>query len=264
MVALLSEDGQIVRSDKFPTIDLFEDFITNLISKLKAEFISDEVKGIGVGAPGEIDYDSGDGLIFGNLPWHNVPIARDLNQAFNLPVVVENDANAAAVAEANRLDVPAHIVVYVTISTGIGTGIVIDGKLADNFRRSEGGSMLLEYEGKPAQWEDFASGKAIYERYGTYARDLDDDNAWKDIAFNIALGLSNIAALFQPDTIILGGSIGQYFSKYQAHLHDAMTELKDKMYDLPAIVQAKHPEDAVAYGCYHLLKESLKDLERNG
>jgi predicted NBD/HSP70 family sugar kinase len=87
-------------------------------------------------------------------------------------------------------------------------------------------------------------------------KDLEDDEAWAAIAYNIALGLSNIAALIQPDTIILGGPVGHYLSKYQHHLDSAMQKLKEKMYAIPDIVQAVHPEEAVIHGCYHLLKDS--------
>jgi len=259
LIALMNDDGKIVKHQNYPTDARFPDFSKDLIHSLREEFMTDEVKGIAVAAPGQIDYDSGEGVIFGNLPWHNVPLAKILKQAFHLPVVVENDANTAAVAEARALDQPAKTVVYVTIGTGIGTGIVVDGCLDKNFQKSEGGWMHFEYDGQLQIWESFASGKALYERYGQYARELEDEAAWKEVAGNIALGLSNIAALLAPEVIIIGGSIGQYFPKYGHFLEQSMDKLKEKMFNLPRIVQAKHPEEAVIYGCYYLLKDELND-----
>lgn len=259
LIALMDDQGKVVRSTKFPTDELFDNFIDKLINHLKSDFISDDVKGIGLAAPGIINYNSGDGVIFGNLPWHNVPLKSKLVEAFGVPVIVENDANAAAASEANLLDEPASKVIYVTVSTGIGAGVVIDGQLDKDLSNTEPGHMKLEHEGEVKIWESFASGRAIYEKYGQYARDLEDDQAWQDIAYNIALGLNNLTAVLQPDVFIIGGSIGQYFSKYEHHLKSAMEKLNDKMYGLPKIVQAKHPEDAVVYGCYHLLKENERD-----
>lgn len=256
LIALLNEAGEIERSEKYPTDEMFDDFIGRLIEKLRNDFVDENVKGIAVAAPGQIDYDSGEGLIFGNLSWQNVPIGKRLGEEFNLPVVIENDANIAGLAEARALKPIPPVVAYVTVSTGIGTGFITEGKIDPFLRHSEGGWMHFEFEGELQPWEDFASGRALYERYNTYAKDLRDDQAWSEVAYNIALGLSNIAALIQPDTIIIGGSIGQYLPRYDKHLNQSMERLKEKMFAIPTITQAVHPEEAVIYGCYHLLKDS--------
>ena len=257
LIALLDSAGKILKHQKYPTDERFSDFSKDLVHALREDFMSDEVKGIAIAAPGEIDYESGEGTVFGNLPWHNVPLLKIIKEAFGLPVLVENDANTAAVAEARALDRPANTVVYITISTGIGTGIIVNEKLDESFRRSEAGHMLFERDGKMIAWEKFASGKAIYEKYGKYARELDNDSDWNDIAGNLAIGLINISALLSPDVIILGGSIGNYYSKYSDHLSEHLESMKNelKMVPLPRIVQAKHPEEAVVYGCYELLKD---------
>lgn len=257
-IALLDKNGKIAKDQKYPTEKNFKEFSEGLIEALRQDFMTDDVKGVAIAAPGRIDYESGEGKIFGNLPWRNVPLGKVVKDAFGLPVMVENDANAAAIAEARRLDQPADTAVYVTVSTGIGTGIVAHNQLARDFRRSEGGFMHFSGpDGKIMAWEKFASGKALYERYGQYARELEDEDAWREVAYNIALGLSNIATLLAPDVIIIGGSIGQYFPKYHRFLNESMHELKEEMYDLPRLVQAKHPEEAVIYGCYEMLKDEL-------
>lgn len=263
LIALLNDAGEIERSQKYPTDELFDDFIGRLTSTLQNDFFSDDIKGIAVAAPGQIDYESGEGLLFGNLMWHNVPIGKRLSEHFSVPVVVENDANAAGLAEVRLLDPTPACAVYVTVSTGIGTGVITDGNIDKHLRKSEGGFMHFDVDGHLQAWEDFASGRAIYERYNTYARDLEDEEAWRKSAYNIALGLSNIAALIQPQTIVIGGSIGNYFQKYEHHLHDAMKQIKERMYAIPQIVQAKHPEEAVIYGCYHLLKDEERGHGRS-
>jgi len=257
LIALLNQEGEIVKREKYPTKEKFKDFAADLVETLRQDFMSDEVKGIGIAAPGQVDYRTGDGIIFGNLSWHNVPLTKTVKAAFDLPVLVDNDANLAGLAEARRLKPPAASVVYVTISTGIGTGVIIDNRIDPHFARSEGGYMHFEQNGRLLPWEDIASGRVLKQKYGKYARELEDEAAWKEVAFNIALGLSNISALMVPEVIIIGGSIGEYLPKYHSHLTDSMQKLKEKMFELPRIIQARHPQEAVVYGCWELLKDEL-------
>jgi predicted NBD/HSP70 family sugar kinase len=175
-----------------------------------------------------------------------------------VPIVVENDANAAGLAEARALNPPSDSVVYVTVSTGIGTGLVINNQIDPSWRHSEGGFMHFDKNGQLLPWEKFASGQAIKERYGKIAADIPaDDLAWAEIAYDLALGLSNIAALLAPKTIIIGGGVGEHLPKFKSHLDEAMSRLKEKMFALPEIRQAAHPEEAVVYGCYYLVKDSM-------
>lgn len=258
LLALFDDSGQLTQQDRLPTDQNFADFETNLLTKLEQLIGSTEVKAIGLAMPGQIDYDTGKGLIFGNLPWQDVDIASALRQKFNLPVVVENDANAAGLAEARALDPARASVVYVTVSTGIGTGLITNNQIDPSWRHSEGGFMHFNKNDQLLPWEKFASGHAIKERYGKIAADIaEDDLAWTEIAYDLALGLSNIAALLAPEVIIIGGGVGEHLPKFKHHLDQAMSRLKEKMFALPDIRQAKHPEQAVVYGCYHLAKDSL-------
>lgn len=258
LVALFDDSGHIIRQEKFPTNHDFDAWSAEVVEHIKQLLGTDTVQGIGVAAPGQIDYENGVGLIFGNLPWRNVPIKQALNQALAVPVAIENDANAAGLAEARELDPPPSSLVYITVSTGIGTGIITDNRVDPHFQRSEGGFMHFEKDGALLPWEKFASGHALADKYGRRAADiLEGDPAWDDIAYNIALGLANITALLGPQTIILGGGVGQHLPKYERQLHESMQKLKEKMYDLPEIRQAKHPEEAVVYGCYHIIKDEI-------
>lgn len=263
LVALLSADGSIVKSQKFPTDPNFSMFADTLVKELK-DLATTEVVGVGVAIPGEVDYDAGVGLVFGNLPWQNVPIAETVQQAFDLPIAVaiENDANAAGLAEARALLPARKNVVYVTVSTGIGTGIITDNKIDPHWQRSEGGFMQFERDGKSVIWESFASGHAITERYGKKAADIPEgDPAWTTIAEDLAVGLGNIAALLAPDIIIIGGGVGEHLPKFKGQLDTAMARFKQKVVlSLPEIRQALHPDEAVIYGCYHLIKDRVSHV----
>ena len=89
-----------------------------------------EIESIGIGVPGTVDYKNGVVLYCTNLKWHNVPIVSELKKYFNKRILVENDANAAGYAEC-ILGVSEGLAnsVFLTLGTGIGSGIVINGEI---------------------------------------------------------------------------------------------------------------------------------------
>ena len=212
LVALLSDDGVIEREEKFPTPERYQDFIVEL-EKVVVNFNSEYVKAVGIAVPGKVDPATGVGLDFGNLTWEDIPIKEDLEKMTGKPVVVDNDANLAGLSEA-MLRPQYRKVLYVTVSTGIGTGYIVDQKVDFGMAESEGGHMLVEYDGKLVKWESFASGRAIVATYGKFAEDIHDDPTWREVSHKIALGMIDLLALMQPDVVVLGGSVGTYFERY--------------------------------------------------
>lgn len=90
----------------------------------------DSIQGIGIGSPGPLDVNKGEITNPPNLPWKDVPIVQMVESYFNLPVKLENDANAATLAEQwIGAGASIHNFVYMTVSTGIGAGIISDGHL---------------------------------------------------------------------------------------------------------------------------------------
>ena len=114
--------------------------------------------------------------------------------------------------------------------------------------------MALEYKGKLVAWEDFASGKAIVERFGKQAKDIDDTATWQRIVHDWAHGFLELIALVQPDVIIIGGSVGTHFAKYSNLLKKELSTYHNPMVPIPPIIQASRPELAVVYGCYDLAR----------
>lgn len=133
-----------------------------------------QVAGIGICAPGPLDPKTGVILNPPNVPcWRNFPLAEAVRKAYRVPVHVDNDANAAALAEARwgaGRGYPS--VFYATIGTGIGTGIIFDGHIFHGRTGSaaEGGHVSIDYRGpvcgcgKPGCIEVLASGTAIAKR----------------------------------------------------------------------------------------------------
>lgn len=192
-----------------------------------------------------------------NLGWQNVDIAKHIKPLVECPVWLENDANLAGLAETRALGTMPPSSLYVTISTGIGTGIIVNGQLLPAMSGSEGGHMLVEYDGGVQEWENFASGFAIRKIYGKYARDIHDKRTWREISDRISRGFLTLVPALQPDVIIIGGSIGTYFERYIDMLRDLLAKHLPPHIPVPEIRQAAHPEEAVLYGCYYYGSDQL-------
>lgn len=259
LLALFSHSGQLLESLRFKTPPDYPDFLAEL-SKTYSKLQHDTAKidACVVGAPGKIDRAKGVGVTFGNLPWENVPIAADIKKVCGVDVRVENDANLAGLSEASLVSKTYNKVLYVTISTGIGGAVIVDGAIDEEHADTEFGHMIYQHEGKLQRWEEFASGKAIYNKFGKPASAIKDPSAWYLISRNIALGLTNVVVNLTPDVIIIGGGVGTHFDKYADQLHEEMMLFGSKLVSVPPIRKAIRPEEAVIYGCYELARQSKK------
>ena len=259
LIAAYNEAGEIVGEPyKFPTPPVEADYVAELTKYLTDTFTPEQVDAVVIAIPGIIK--DGVAVWCNNLKWSNFNVVEAFKGLFDgAPLYVENDANLAGLAEARQLDpVPASSL-YVTVSTGIGSGMVTNGRIDPGLRLSEAGRALIEYDGAVREWETFASGKAIYNTYNQYARDIVDPKIWQDVADRISRGFLAVIPIIQPDTIIIGGSIGTYFERYGEFLTGILREKLPAHIPLPRFVQAQHPEQAVIYGCYYYALDALAD-----
>lgn len=253
LVATLDDNGVIQQRVKFPTPKNYDVFLRKLTDTV-AYLSTQDVVAVGIGAPGRIDRERGVGVAMGNLNWKNVPIQRDVAKILHAPAVLENDAKLAGLSEAMLLKDKYNEVLYVTVGTGIGTAFIVNQQIEPNFADSEGGKILLEHRGKLQEWEDFASGRAIARQFGKPAREITAEKDWKIIAHNIAVGLIDMLAVFQPEVIVFGGGVGRYFEHYGPYLRKELKKYETPLIPIPPIREAQRPDDAVVYGCYDLAK----------
>lgn len=248
LVAVFNTEGKIVSEQKFPTPKDIDEYLIQLKATIDGLTASIDITCLSVALPGVIE----NGLLVtaGNLGWHDTDIKVLLSDHYDCPIIVENDANLAGLAEARALTTMPPVCLYVTVSTGIGTGVVVDGKLHPATSRTEGGHIVLSHEGNLRTWESFASGKALKERTGKLASEIDDEASWREISDNIAKGLLAILPFLRPDIVIIGGGVGTHFDKFSPYLKETLESTVDYHYE-PTIVQAMHPEEAVVYGCYY-------------
>lgn len=252
-VGLVDENGKIVAKGSTPTLaereypEIVKDMIITA-EKVVAEAGYDMsiVEAIGVGSPGSIDYANGRVAYANNLKFSNTPIAEEIKKYYDVPVVLENDANAAAFGEYIANGEGAKIFVAITLGTGVGGGVIIDNKI---FRGSNGagaelGHFTLTHGGLPCScgkngcWEAYASVTALIsqtkvamskypeslmntiakENGGVSGRTAFDaakkgDAAAKQVVDKyieyVADGIVSIINIFQPEKLVVGGGISK-------------------------------------------------------
>ncbi|HUJ95722.1 MAG TPA: ROK family protein [Terriglobales bacterium] len=225
--------------------------VTSAIDALLAPHPSSKssIRGIGICSPGPLDPKAGVVVNPPNVPcWRNFPLAAEVEKVYHVPVKVDNDANAAALAEVKwGAGKGYRYVFYATIGTGIGMGIIFDGKIyhGRTGAAGEGGHVSIDYRGprcgcgKPGCVEVLASGPAIARRAQaklsaatqTHSKMLDlaegninavtsemvgaayagGDPLAKEVLLEtvdlLSLWLGNTIDLFDPDVIIIGGGV---------------------------------------------------------
>jgi predicted NBD/HSP70 family sugar kinase len=259
LVANFTSDGKLGEQIKFLTPKDPKEYVKLLRETIINNYSGQTVEMIVVALPGIVE--DGVAIWCNNLKWKNFNAAAALKGVLgNTPIYIENDATLAGLAETRALNPIPPLSLYVTVSTGIGTGIITNGHIDPSIRHSEGGHSLVEFDGKIVEWESFAAGSAIVKAYGKYARDITDKKTWAEIADRISRGFLALIPILQPDVIIIGGSVGTYFEQYSEKLNKILEDKLPTHIPLPKIVQAKHPEQAVIYGCYYYAIDSLTDI----
>jgi len=231
-LGILSKDGTLVAHIKENVTDQRtpEGLVSQLVSLYRRLPLKDyPIMGIGVGIPGPVKPETGYVYVLPNLRIEAFDIAQALEAHLHLPVQVTNDANAAAFGEALLGAGKGYKVVqYVTLSTGIGGGLVMEGKLVTGRYgfAQEIGNMMLSPKGprpnptmNPGCWEAYCSGTALVrqardEGYPVaHAGEVFANPALKGIIATwldyMAIALANMATLYEPDVFVLGGGVMQ-------------------------------------------------------
>ncbi len=238
-VGIVRDDGEILFRDECPTNPTggFEAAVFRIQQMLQRGIdMCGDVGGVGIGCPGPLDPFTGVIGDVGTLPgWEGGNLAAEIGERTGLPVAVENDADAAALAEyawgATRT---TGTLIYVTVSTGIGGGVVQGGQLYRGARGAhpEFGHQVIDpsgplcYCGISGCWESLASGSAMSAWFAAQdpERGLLTAAEICGLAKNgeslarravmreghyFGVGLANLVTLFVPEAICLGGGVMQ-------------------------------------------------------
>lgn len=251
-IALVGTSGEIVFSNSISTraemgyeytISAMKQAVADLMKETKTD--SKNIEGIGFGFPGQIDYKNGIVRFATNIPgWVDVPIEEIFEKEFGIPTRVDNDVRCATLGELNfGAGKGCKNLVCITLGTGIGSGIVVDGKLVRGASNVAGeiGHIKLQMNGGPlcgcgdyGCFEAFASGPSIvamaqeYIKGGKSAkfREMADPDITPYIVAQAAkegdvvakriftimgeyvgFGLASVINLLNPERIIIGGGV---------------------------------------------------------
>jgi len=141
--------------------------------------------------------------------WVDKPLRAELVNMFNAPVWLENDAALAGLGEALAGAGRGYkVVVYITVSTGIGGVRIVNGKIDSGDKKFvEIIKIITPNNNEPQHLESYVSGTAIEASYGVKAENLKDSKAWIEITNSLAIGLNNVIVQWSPDIIVLGGGV---------------------------------------------------------
>ncbi len=302
---LFSEDGKLLAEEKVATCseDGFEGTLKKLanlsrrlVEKIGVNYV--DVLAIGVGSPGVVDGEEGIVLRWSNYGWNSVPFAKTLSRLTGKKVYVANDANVAALGEAKfGATAQYQSSILLTIGTGIGGGIVFDGKLIEGYRcaGAELGHITIREGGLPCAcgrrgcYEKYASTTALIRQTrhamvenlnskmwevvdgkienvsGTTAfiaarkGDESAKNVIQQFVGYLSEGIADFVNILRPEAIVIGGGISNEGELLFEPLRRAVDARTYIAMDIVPlkIVGAKLGNQAGVYGAYCIAKNNL-------
>ncbi|MBE6062989.1 MAG: ROK family protein [Clostridium butyricum] len=282
VVGLVDQDGKIIKSLNRPTkkergVEPIFDDIFDMCNQLINEFKLDKsnLKGVGIGAPGMIDNKNGIIVYSNNIKVNNFNVREYAKGKLDFDIEVANDADSAALGEVAAGSAKGcSNAIVVTLGTGVGGGIIIDGKIFAGFYPggAEIGHIIIEKDGRPCScgnngcFEAYSSASALILAAKKKAEankdsllfklvegDLEKMNA--KIPFDaaqsgdkagqevideyldyLAVGVANLINIFKPEAILLGGGV----SKQEENLTVPLTERVKKLVyggDMPTVIK---------------------------
>jgi predicted NBD/HSP70 family sugar kinase len=258
LFAVFDTSGELICQRKIPTNSDYEQFKIDIADNLKKGLADFHFSHCCCAVPATIDFKNGLAIAFGNESWQNVPIKQDLEALLpGTKVLIHNDAKLGALGEAVLLHAKYKKILYLTISTGIGGGIITNGVIDPDFENFEPGQMVFEHDGKTEKWEAFASGRALKARYGKLASEINDPTTWKDYAADLIAGFENLLTTVRPDVVVVGGGVGAHCEKFQPFLEQGLQKINNPLVPIVPLLKAQRPEESVIYGCYEYIKQNI-------
>lgn len=300
-LGLFDDKDNLIFRGSFPT-RVVDKLVNDIVKNIHKIFDDNnlnikELKGIGIGFPGHVDGEAGVVVYSNNLVAHDFPIVKKIQEQINVPIRISNDANVAAFGEYEYgIGKEYNNIVFVTLGTGVGGGIIIDGKMLEgkNGAGAEIGHMVISTNGQLCScgrrgcFETYASASALIRnarvamsnnpssKLNKAAKKPEELNGqiffdvllkgdkvasivFENYIEDLAEGLTNLANIFRPDAIILGGGISYrgevlmeplqqrlakmiYGGQWNARVELMISELKN---------------DAGIYGAYAMAKKYL-------
>lgn len=237
---LVDEAGNIVKVERVPLDFHGPERFAETLAELSKMVMQEKVRWVGVGLPGAVD--GGDVLFTTNIPMENVPLEQLFRRHLDLPLLLGNDADCAAVGEFfGGAGKGTRDFAVVTLGTGVGAGIIVDGKLRGGLASSEAGHMVICQGGELCNcgrrgcWERYASATGLIQqtkrameahpesalhqfaaesgvegRTAFQAAEAGDETALsvcRDYVNYLASGLASLINVLRPEAVAIGGGV---------------------------------------------------------
>lgn len=248
---------------KFKTPSDFDEGIEAIVDAV-GKLTNKEVRGMAGGIRGPLNHDKTTIVYDVKLTdWVEKPITKRLEKKMKTKVYLENDTSVVGLGEAHfGAGKGHHIVVYHTVSTGVGGTRIIAGKIAEHHNGFEPGKQILDIDrtilGDDIEptLENLVSGTALEERSGMKPYEIpQEDKIWDELAFYLGQGLKNSILYWAPDIIVLGGSM--VVGDPRIFNEDIIRHTQEALGDLvpcPPIVDATLADNGGLYGAMALLQ----------
>ncbi len=246
---VVDDQGVVERRVVAPTDVSSEEAVLVQVEEAVQGLLEDDIGAIGIGIPSTIDQRRGEAIDSVNIPLSDVPLRDRLHERFGVPVAIENDANAAAVAE-HRYGAGRGYrhMIMLTLGTGVGGGLILDGELYRGAigAAAELGHMTLDLHGPPCQGNCPGRGHLEAMASGTaadgYAREAAERNPEGDlgraaaegktvdahlavelaahgpgdardvldhVGFHLGVGIASFVNIFNPELVVIGGGFSR-------------------------------------------------------
>ena len=275
-IGAINKDENIIfeyKENTFKDVNTSEDLYNKIKNLIKMVPNYKNIKAIGIGAPGSIDKQSGQIITSKNVSiLNNFPLVENLNKDFKKPIFLENDARVATFAEAIKgKGSKKNIVCYITISTGLGGGVVINKDIYHGSNNLGAYFSRIILDGEKIS-DSLISGTALLEQakekinkniqntFELFKLEENDNQIAKEIVIefkrNLTVLLLNISSIINPDIIILGGGVLKSKDRF---LLDVINNFKTKAHPLAknTIIDTSMFEEPGIIGAALLAKNEL-------
>lgn len=258
----LGEKGQYRDKKDFPT----EEFPETL-QKIKESVGSfdGKSKAVGVSVAGPFNFQSNTLHNPPNLPesWKDKVLPEIFSKELSIPTFVAHDASVAALGEAvHGAGKGKNPVLYYTVSTGIGSGLVVNGKIYHGAYNPEAGHQILAKDGEPCRCgqlgdlEALASGEALEKKAGKKPADVEGSSLWNEAMEWVAVGLTNSILHFSPEIVVIGGGMTKHGDVFFKPVTEALAKYLKFVPSVP-VVPAGLGQESGLIGAIELAEQSL-------
>jgi predicted NBD/HSP70 family sugar kinase len=270
MVAAGDENGMVKQTTKAATPIDFQEGIDLLNSMIAEVTDGEKIFGIGAAIGGPLDWQTGVVSPVHQPQWRNIPLKSMMESRWNCPFHVDVDTNVAALGEYALGKYTERSMLYITLSTGMGGGFIIDGAI---YRGMDGAHPEIGHQsvpfrcanpeniscecGAPDCLEALISGNGIRRIYGKPPELLNEEE-WAEVTYNLGQGLRNLATIYVPDVIVFGGGIAHgQCEKLLAPARELM-ESRLKIVPSPRIQLSRHGYDTALMGALYIARQGLR------